>query len=69
MVTVGGERVRGLSVRPLQDRAVIRLRRSFPPGRYRATAVVRFQRGAATPTLTLVRRVRVCASQAPRFTG
>jgi Prealbumin-like fold domain len=69
VVFVGGDRVRGLSVRPLQRRAIVRLRRSFAPGRYRVTAVVRFERGAGTPTLRLTRRVRVCASQGPRFTG
>ncbi len=72
-VFVDGRRVGGLQFRALQDRAVIRLRRSFAPGRYRATAVVRFQRGAATPPARLTRTVRICAprrSQAqPRFTG
>jgi archaellum component FlaG (FlaF/FlaG flagellin family) len=68
-VFVGGDRILGLTVRPLQRRAIVRLRRSFTPGRYRATAVVRFERGAGTPTLRLRREVRVCASRAARFTG
>jgi hypothetical protein len=59
-----------LDVRALQNRVVIRLRRNFEPGRYRATAVVRFQRGASTPTLRLTRVVRICARrEVPRFTG
>jgi hypothetical protein len=72
-VTLGGRRVGGLRIRALQRRAVIRLRRDFRPGRHRLTARVRFQRGAATPTLRLTRTVRICAplrSQTqPRFTG
>jgi uncharacterized repeat protein (TIGR01451 family) len=70
-VTVGGERVGGLRVRPLQTRAIIQLVRNFKPGRYRATATIRFERGAGTPTVRLTRTVRVCAAaaQAPQFTG
>jgi hypothetical protein len=68
---VRGRPVGGLQVRALQRRAVIRLARNFQPGRYRATAVVRFQRGAGTPTIRLSRAVRVCARRQvlPRFTG
>jgi hypothetical protein len=70
-VVVNGRRVGGLQVRALQDRVVIRLARNFDPGGYRATAVVRFQRGSATPSLRLTRVVRVCARAQvlPRFTG
>jgi Prealbumin-like fold domain len=65
-VFVRGRRVGGLQVSALQRRAIIRLRRDFVPGRHRATAVVRFQRGAATPTVRLKRVVRICAQrQAP----
>jgi len=39
------------------------------PGTYRVTARITFERGAATAPVTLTRRVRVCASRAPRFTG
>ena len=55
-----GEAIRGVSVRPLQDRAVIRVRRNFAPGRYRVTVRVRFQRGAGTAPVRLTRTVRVC---------
>jgi hypothetical protein len=71
-VTVGGRRVGRRRVGALQRRAVIRVARNLRPGRRRATAVVRFHRGSATPTVRLVRRVRVCAvgaQQPPRFTG
>jgi hypothetical protein len=67
-VFVAGRLVRGLRVRPLQHLVRIRLLRDFRPGRYRVTARIRFERGSATPPLTLVRRVRVC-SRPPRFTG
>ena len=69
VVRVGGEVVRGLSVRPLDDRATIRLRRNFAPGSYRVKARVTFQRGAGTEPVTLTRRVRVCDPRPPRFTG
>jgi hypothetical protein len=72
-VTARGKRVGGLRVTPLQHRAVIRVVGNLIPGVYRATATIRFQRGAGTPTVHLTRRVRVCASAAaarpPRFTG
>jgi uncharacterized repeat protein (TIGR01451 family) len=70
-VTVGDRRVGGLRVTPLQDRAIIRVVGNLKPGRYRATATIRFQRGAGTPTVRLTRTVRVCAraAQAPNFTG
>jgi hypothetical protein len=68
---VSGRRVRGVSVRPLQSRIAIRVRRSFKPGVHRVTAVVRFQRGAGTPSLRLSSQVRVCAARlrSPSFTG
>lgn len=68
-VSSGGERVRGLAIRPLQSRVVIVVRRAFPPGRYLVRARVVFQRGSGTAPLTLRRRIRACASAAPRFTG
>ena len=64
-VFVGGEPVRGLSVRPLQDRVVIRVRRDLIPGRYRVTARVRYQRGAGTAPVRLTRRIRVCGRRPP----
>ena len=66
-VFAGGERVRGLGVRPLRHQVRIVLRRNFPPGRYRVRAAIRFERGAATAPLVLTRRVTICAR--PRFTG
>ena len=68
-VFTGGRRVGGLEVRALQRRAIVRVKRDLTPGRYRVTAEIRFQRGAATPPVRLVRTVRVCATAAPRFTG
>ena len=66
-VSVAGERVSGLVVRPLRHQARILLRRNFPPGHYRVRVAIRFERGAATAPLVLTRRVTVCAR--PRFTG
>jgi uncharacterized repeat protein (TIGR01451 family) len=70
-VTVGGRRVGGLRVQPLQRRAIIQIVGNPAPGRYHVTATIRFQRGAGTPTVRLTRTVRVCAraAQAPNFTG
>jgi uncharacterized repeat protein (TIGR01451 family) len=70
-VTVRGRRVGGLRVTPLQTRAIIRLVGNFTPGRHRATATIRFEPGAGTPTVRLTRTVEVCAAAArpPRFTG
>jgi hypothetical protein len=72
-VTARGKRVGGLRVTPLARRAVLRVVGNLIPGVYRATATIRFQRGAGTPTVRLTRRVRVCAAAAqarpPRFTG
>jgi hypothetical protein len=72
-VFVAGKPVRGLSIRPLQSRVVIRLLRNFRPGRYAVTARVRFQRGSGTAPLRLVRQVRVCGPlrrvRQPVFTG
>jgi hypothetical protein len=69
-VRVRGRRVGGLRVRALQRRAIIRIVRNMRPGRHRATAVIRFQRGSATPTARLTRVVRICApARPPRVTG
>jgi len=70
---VGNRRIRGLSVRPLQSRVVVRILRDLIPGRYRVTARVRFQRGAGTAPVRLVGNVRVCGAlrrpRQPVFTG
>jgi hypothetical protein len=68
---VGRTRIHGLSVRPLQSRVLVGLRRNFTPGRYLVRARVRFERGAGTKPLSLTRVVRICgaARRAPRFTG
>jgi hypothetical protein len=68
-LSVGGRRVGGVRVTALQSRAIIRVVGDLRPGRYRTTAVVRFQRGAATLTVRLTRTVRVCGARAPSFTG
>jgi hypothetical protein len=67
-VFVGGRLVHGLRVRPLRHFVRIRLLRNFKPGRYRVTARIRFEHGSATPPVTLIRHVRVCA-RPPKFTG
>jgi uncharacterized repeat protein (TIGR01451 family) len=70
-LSVGGRRVGGLRVQALQRRAVIHVVGNPRPGRYRVTALIRFQRGSGTPAVTLTRTVRVCGARAraPRFTG
>jgi hypothetical protein len=62
---VGGEHVRGVSVRPLARRVVIRVKNDFAPRRYRVTARVRYQRGAGTPPVRLTETVRVCGRRRP----
>jgi hypothetical protein len=64
-LSVGGEPVRGVSVRPLQDRVVIRVRKDFAPGRYRVTARIRYHDGAGTARVRLTRTVRVCGRPSP----
>lgn len=69
-VTVGGRRIGGVRVTILQRRAIVRVVGSLTPGRHRATATIRFERGAGTPTVRVTRAVSVCAVQAPPgFTG
>jgi uncharacterized repeat protein (TIGR01451 family) len=60
---------RRVTVGALQRR--VRPRVLLAPGRHRVRVRVEFQRGSATPPVTLSRIVRVCARQAaaPRFTG
>ena len=62
---VGGEPLRGVSVRPLQDRVVFVVRKDFAPGRYRVTVRVRYQEGAGTAPVRVSRTVRVCGRRAP----
>jgi uncharacterized repeat protein (TIGR01451 family) len=66
-LSIGGRLVRGVDVRPLQSRVVIRIRREVRPGRHRVDAVIRFQRGAATQPLRLSRVIHGCpaARRAP----
>jgi hypothetical protein len=61
-LSLGGRPLRGVQVRPLADRIVIRITRAVPPGRHRIDAVVRFQRGADTATVRLSRAIRGCAA-------
>jgi hypothetical protein len=67
-VFVNGSLRRNLTVRTLQRRVTPRV--TFPPGRYRVTVRVVFQRGAGTPPVTLSRVIRICgAAAAPPVTG
>lgn len=61
-LSIGGKRVRGIQIRPLQSRIVIHVRRDIPPGRHRISALIRFQRGAATKPLRFSRVIRGCAA-------
>jgi hypothetical protein len=66
-VYVNGQLRRNLNLVTLQRRVTPRV--TLPPGRYRVTARVTFQRGAGTPPVTLTRVIRICAAAQPRFTG
>ena len=66
-VFVNGQLRRNLNLLTLQRRVTPRV--TLPPGRYRVTARVAFQRGAGTPPVTFTRVVRVCAAAQPRYTG
>jgi hypothetical protein len=66
-VFVNGSLRRNLTVRSLQRRVTPRV--TFPPGRYRVTVRVTFQRGAGTPPVTLSRVIRICGAAAPPVTG
>jgi hypothetical protein len=66
-VFVNGRLRRNLNVSTLQRRVTPRV--TLPPGRYRVTARVAFQRGAGTPLVTLTQVIRICAAAQPRFTG
>lgn len=63
-VFVNGRLRRNLTVRGLQRRVTPRV--TLPPGRYRVTARVTFQRGAGTPPVTFCGVVRICAAAQPR---
>jgi hypothetical protein len=68
-VFVNGRRVPSRTVRLLQ-RSVIPLTRVFSPGPHRLTIRVSFERGSATPPVTLSRTIVVCGpTRAPRVTG
>ena len=66
-VFVNGSLRRNLTVRTLQRRVTPRV--TFPPGRYRVTVRVTFQRGAGTPPVTLSRVIRICGAAPPPVTG
>ena len=66
-VFVNGSLRRNLTVRTLQRRVTPRV--TFPPGRYRLTVRVVFQRGAGTPPVTFARIIRICGAAAPPVTG
>jgi hypothetical protein len=66
-VFANGSLRRNLTVRTLQRRVTPRV--TFPPGRYRVTVRVTFQRGAGTPPVTLSRVIRICGAAAPPVTG
>ena len=66
-VFVNGSLRRNLTVRTLQRRVTPRV--TFPPGRYRVTVRVVFQRGAGTPAVTLSRTFRICTARVPPVTG
>jgi hypothetical protein len=66
-VFVNGSLRRNLTVRTLQRRVTPRV--TFPPGRYRVTVRVQFQRGAGTPPVTFSRVIRICGAAPPPVTG
>jgi hypothetical protein len=66
-VFVNGSLRRNLTVRTLQRRVTPRV--TLPPGRYRVTVRVLFQRGAGTPPVTFSRVIRICGAAAPPVTG
>jgi hypothetical protein len=70
-VSVDGRRISTRTLRLLQRRTTP-LTRIFAPGRHRLTIRVTFERGSATPPVTLSRVITVCgptARAAPRVTG
>jgi hypothetical protein len=66
-VYVNGQLRRNLTVRTLQRRVTPRV--TFPPGRYRVTVGVTFQRGSGSPPVRLSRMIRICAAAPPPVTG
>lgn len=66
---VGGRRIRGIGVLPLERQVVVRVRRDLRPGRYRVTVRIVFERGAGTKPVAMTGWVRTCAAQRPRVTG
>jgi hypothetical protein len=67
-VFLDGRRVSNRRLRLLQRRATP-LDRVLSPGRHRLAVRVRFERGAATPAVTLRRTIAICAAPRPRVTG
>lgn len=68
-VYVNGRLRRRLTVLSLQARVTPRV--LLPPGRYRLSVRVSFQRGTGSPPVTFRRRIRICGVLAarPPFTG
>jgi uncharacterized repeat protein (TIGR01451 family) len=68
-IYVDGHFRRTVTLRTLQRQTAPQLQ--LPPGRYRVSAHVTFQRGSATPPVTIAASVRVCAARRlpVRFTG
>jgi hypothetical protein len=66
-VYLNGQLRRNLTVRTLQRRFTPRV--TFPPGRYRVTVRVTFQRGSGSPPVRLSRMIRICAAAPPPVTG
>jgi hypothetical protein len=64
-LTIAGRPLRGVDVRPLQSRVIIRVQRQVLPGRHRIDALIRFQHGAATQPLRLSRVIRGCPAARP----
>ena len=69
-VSVDGRRVNRERLQILQ-RSATPLPRLFGPGRHRLTVRVRFERGSASPPVTLTRTITICAAlgRQPHFTG
>jgi hypothetical protein len=68
-VFVNGNPRRMLTLQTLQRRVTPRV--TLPPGSYRLSVRVTFQRGTGSPPITFRRRIRICTAKAarPPFTG
>lgn len=66
-VFVNGQLRRRLTMQSLQRRVTPRV--LLPPGRYRLSVRVTFQRGTGSPPVTFRRVIRICGASRPPFTG